>query len=158
MNLPIKTIEIKNWLNKDLHQFLEYTYLYHTPHFYGEHSNNKKFHYYCNLNEDNLTKYLAHKITKSLKKDLNFTRIYINVQHPNMPGDFHKDGDNDITCLYMVTGNGNFEIKNEGKYKFEKNKLIIFDSQKQHRGLAPSEGIRITLAFKAKNINNEFIS
>jgi hypothetical protein len=42
MNLPIKTIEIKNWLNKDLHQFLEYTYLYHTPHFYGEHSNNKK--------------------------------------------------------------------------------------------------------------------
>ena len=84
------------------------------------------------------------------EKDLNFTRIYINIQHPNMPGDFHKDGDADITCLYMVTGNGNFEIKNEGEYKFEKNKLIIFDSQKEHRGLAPSEGIRITLAFKGK--------
>jgi hypothetical protein len=146
----IDTKEISNWLNQDLNKFLENIYLFHTPHFFGERSSNSNIHYFCNLNDDNITKYLAYKITQTIKKNLLFKRIYINVQHPNMDGDFHTDGDSDITSLYMVTGDGDFEIKNEGKYKFEKNKLIMFDAKKEHRGLAPSKGVRITLAFKAK--------
>ena len=148
MNPLPKTLEINNWLHEDLHKFLENTYLYNTPHFFGELSANNKKHYYCNLNEDSLTQYLAYKIQKTLNKKMHFNRIYINVQHPNMDGEFHTDGDSTLTCLYMVTGEGDFEIKNEGRYKFEKNKIIFFDATKEHRGLAPSEGIRITLAFK----------
>ena len=71
-----------------------------------------------------------------------------------MNGVFHKD-DGDITCLYMVTksrknNDGSFEIEGDKKIQFIQNRLICFDSNKMHRGLAPNKGIRITLAFKTK--------
>ncbi len=43
-------------------------------------------------------------------------------------------------------------IDEENKIKFVQNRLICFDSNKMHRGLAPDDGVRITLAFKTKII------
>ena len=66
-------------------------------------------------------------------------------------GDYHTD-DCNITCLYMVTDtlkdSGHLDIKDEKKINFVQNRLVIFDSKKLHRGLAPSNGVRISLAFK----------
>ena len=72
-----------------------------------------------------------------------------------MNGYYHNDN-GDITCLYMLTKtrekDGDFQIKGEDKIKFVQNRLICFDANKMHRGLAPKDGVRITLAFKTKII------
>ena len=78
--------------------------------------------------------------------------MYINVQHPNMDGKFHRDP-SDVTFLYMIIGTGNFEIKDETSINFEENKFILFNGKKLHRGLGPDKGVRITLACKANLIN-----
>jgi hypothetical protein len=152
----VKTQTIDNWLTEDLNNFLEERFLHSTPHFYRETSivGSNTF-YSCDFTlEDPLISFLAFKLHKTLRKNLTFKRIYINVQHPNMGGTFHVDEDCQLTCLYMVTGSGDFQIKNEGKIQFKKNKLICFDSKKEHRGIAPKEGVRITLAFKTNIINS----
>ena len=146
---------IKEWLDKDLHYFLEKEFLYNTPHHYGHKSspNSADTFYNTDLNaNDPLVRFLFLKLKNSLKKNLRLIDVYINVQHPNMSGDFHLDHGATLTCIYMVTGDGDFQIKNEGKIKFEKNKLVCFDSLKWHRGLAPSKGVRITLAFKTREV------
>ena len=110
-------------------------------------------YYSSNLNPlDPLNAYLFYKLQKSLKLKLKIRRMYINIQHGNMNGAFHTD-DGTMTCLYMVTKNiknkGYFEIKDERKIDFIQNRLIAFDSTKQHKGHAPNENnVRITLAFK----------
>ena len=68
-----------------------------------------------------------------------------------MNGDWHYD-DGEMTCMYMVTGDGNFEIKDEASVLFEENKLICFSTEKLHRGLAPSKGTRITWVTKTEII------
>ena len=149
---------IKEWLDKDLHSFLEKEFLYNTPHHYGHRSSPESTDtfYSTELNpNDPLTRFLFFKLTDSLKKNLTLNRVYINVQHPNMNGSFHIDGGSTLTCIYMVTGDGAFQIKNQGKVKFEKNKLVCFDSSKLHRGLAPSQGVRITLAFKTTEVDKQ---
>jgi len=150
----MQTKILNNWLSEDLSNFLEQKFLHFTPHFYREVSidGGDIFYSFTFSLEDPLTNFLMYKLQKTMKVNLHFKRIYINVQHPNMNGSYHTDDDSEQTCLYMVTGEGDFEIKKEGKIKFEKNKLIIFDSQKLHRGLAPSKGVRITLAFKTNKI------
>ena len=156
-------IIIKNWLEEDLANFVENKLLYETPHFYGHKSTNdsKSFFYSTDLNtNESITQFLMYKIQKSLNKNLRFPIPYMNVQHPNMDGDFHRDDDGtktncNYTCLYMVTGEGDFEIKDEKRIKFEKNKLVVFDPSKLHKGHAPKKGIRITLAFKAKQIGEK---
>tara|TARA_R110002060_G_scaffold12981_2_gene18447 strand:+ start:1227 stop:1691 length:465 start_codon:yes stop_codon:yes gene_type:complete len=146
---------VDNWLNKDLVDYLENYFLYRFPHYYGHKSNDEDINsfYVSSLNiEDALNNYLFFKLEKTLNKKLQLNRMYINIQHENMTGSFHKD-DGDITCLYMVTktlaDSGEFEIKEENKIKFVQNRLIAFDAKKEHRGLAPNKGeVRITLAFK----------
>jgi hypothetical protein len=68
-----------------------------------------------------------------------------------MEGSYHTDH-SDITCLLMVSDSlkdcGHFDLKDEKMINFVKNRLIIFDSKKLHRGLAPIKGVRISLAFK----------
>jgi len=154
-------ITIENWLEKDLCDFLEKEFLYNTPHQYGQKSDHAdhdtpNLFYFTNLNpNDPLVRFLSYKLKKTVSNDLILNDIYINVQHPNMDGDFHVDPGT-MTALYMVTGSGDFEIKNEKKIKFKKNKLICFDAKKFHRGIAPKEGVRITLAFKTTKTENKY--
>jgi len=145
-----------NWLEDDLQIFLEKKFKHFTPHYFFHGSKeNDQFFYVSNFDDnDNLINYLNFKLQNFLQKKLFFHRVYINVQHPNMPGEFHYDGDADITGLYMVCGDGDFEVKNEFRIPFEKNKLIIFNSNLIHKGHAPTKDIRITLAFKIK-LNSE---
>ena len=151
----IETKEINDWLDQDLNNFLSYKFLYETPHFFREFSKdpNKKFYSFNFDQNDLIINYLAFKLQTTLQLNLKFNRIYMNVQHPGMSGEFHTD-DNEggLTCLYMLVGSGNFEIKDEKTFKFEKNKLICFDARKLHMGHAPKDGARITLAFKTKII------
>jgi len=151
----MKTQIIDNWLSKDLTEYLKDYFLYRFPHYYGHQSNpnnneNCFYNSICNP-QDALNNFLFFKIKKTLNKNLNLIRMYINIQHPNMNGSFHTD-DGEITCLYMVTktleDSGHFEIENEEKINFIQNRLVCFDATKSHRGLAPKEGVRITLAFK----------
>ena len=72
--------------------------------------------------------------------------MYINIQHPGMNGKYHTDNC-DLTAVYMICGSGNLQILKE-ESSFEENKLVIFKSDKLHRGLAPNKGARISLAFK----------
>jgi len=150
----METKIIDNWLNKDLVEYLNHYFLYDFPHYYGHKSRdeNKDCFYVSMLNPtDALNNFLLYKLKKTLNKNLNLERMYINIQHPNMNGSFHSD-EGDITCLYMATktlnNNGQFQIKGEGKIDFVQNRLIAFDAKKLHRGLAPTNDVRITLAFK----------
>ena len=153
----IKTKIIDNWLDEDLVNYLNNYFLYDLPHYYGAKSNDddKSCFYNTPLNEeDALNKFLFYKLKKTLDLNLNLDRMYLNIQHANMEGSFHNDGEY-ITCLYMVTNSlkdsGAFEIKNEDIIPFVQNRLIIFDAKKLHRGLSPNKNeVRITLAFKIK--------
>lgn len=100
---------------------------------------------------DSLMDFIFFKIRNILGKNLKLLRVYTNLQYSNMPGDYHTD-DGHMTCLYMVNGEGDFEIKDESKIKFEEDKLILFDAKKHHKGNAPKKGDRITLAFKTEFI------
>ena len=150
----METKIIDNWLDKDLVKYLNHYFLYEFPHYYGHKSvdENKDCFYMSMLNpKDALNNFLFYKLKNTLNKNLNLERMYINIQHPNMNGSFHSD-EGDITCLYMATktlnNNGHFQIKGEGKIDFVQNRLIAFDAKKLHRGLAPTNDVRITLAFK----------
>ena len=150
---------IENWLDLNLSNFLEKEFLYNTPHHYGQMSDpatsTGRFYYtMLNLN-DPLIRFLIHNLKKTVNDDLILHRIYLNIQHPNMNSDFHIDEGN-MTAIYMVTGSGDFQIKNEGKIKFKKNKLICFDPKKLHRGLAPEKGVRITLTFKTTKTDKKY--
>ena len=154
----IETKEINDWLDQDLNNFLSYKFLYETPHFFREFSKdpNKKFYSFNFDPKDLIINFLTFKLQTTLKLNLQFNRIYMNIQHPGMSGEFHTD-DNEggLTCLYMLVGSGNFEIKDEKTFKFEKNKLICFDARKLHMGHEPKKGPRITIAFKTKIILND---
>ena len=154
----IETKEITNWLDQDLNKFLSHKFLYETPHFFQEFSvdPNKKFYSFNFDSNDLIINYLTFKLQTTLQLTLKFNRIYMNVQHPGMSGEFHTDDDEGgLTCLYMLVGSGNFEIKDEKTFKFEKNKLICFDARKLHMGHEPKKGPRITIAFKTKIILND---
>lgn len=140
---------IKDWLDEDLANYLKTLYTYNFPHFYGHSSTKGKGAVFYSTyfdQKENLNKFLIYKLKQTIKIPFTIKDMYLNIQHPGMEGEFHKD-DCSLTALYMVTGEGNFEFKDR-KIAFKENKLIIFDSSKLHRGRAPKKGIRITLAFK----------
>ena len=152
-------IIIEDWLEKDLCDFLEQKLLYETPHYYGHRSLEKyedvNLFYKTVLNQqDNLMSFLISKLRKNLNEKSEIFDLYMNVQHPGMDGAFHTDP-GDLTCLYMLTGEGDFQIKNEESISFKKNKLICFDAKKLHRGLAPKKGARITVVFKTEIIGEK---
>ena len=151
----IETRIINNWLDQDLNKFLSHKFLYETPHYLNEYSvdPNKRFYSFDFDSKDLIINYLTFKLQTTLKLNLQFNRININIQHTNMNGEFHWDKESTFTCLYMLEGSGDFEIKNEKTFEFEKNKLICFDARKLHMGHGPKEGVRITLAFKTNIIN-----
>ena len=152
---------IDNWLDQDLVEFLEQNFLYNRAHWFGhsslgESKNIKDCFYSHDLDvNEPINTYLFYKLRKTLNINLSLLRMYLNIQWKEMNGFYHTD-DGDITCLYMVTKtrekDGAFQIKGEDKIKFVQNRLICFDANKMHRGLAPKDGVRITLAFKTKII------
>lgn len=145
----IQTKIIDNWLGEELNVFLSHRFLYTYPHEYGEYSNNRdsEFYSYNFPRQDRMIDYLLFKLKRTIESDVKFSRIMMNIQHPGMDGQMHRDGDAKVTCVYMVTGNGDLIIQDQ-YIKFKKDKLIIFDSSKLHKGCAPTKGPRITLAFK----------
>jgi hypothetical protein len=166
---------IDNFLNEDVINVLEKHFL-QIPHYFGHSSiipkkgedetKHDRF-YMTELNFNNpLVDIVGTKIRSTVDFPLKYLRVYINVQHTNMNGEFHSD-DGQVTFLLMSSrtlnpGSGTFEIKlnnNDNEIhsvNFVKNRLIMFDASWQHRGLAPLEiGIpRITLAFKTEIIKN----
>jgi len=139
---------IKNWLDKDLANYLKTLYTYNFPHFYGHSSTEKGDLFYSTYfdQKENLNKFLIYKLKQTIKTPFKIKTMNLNIQHPGMEGAFHKD-DCSLTALYMVTGEGDLELK-DSKIIFKENNLIILDSSKLHRGRAPKKGVRITLAFK----------
>jgi hypothetical protein len=94
------------------------------PHYYGHKSTDKGSSFYAtNLNlHDSLYNFLYFKISKMFKYNIEILRMYINIQHCFMDGEFHQD-DGDSTVLLMITPtlqpkSGCLEIK-------EHNKIII---------------------------------
>ena len=156
--MKIKIID--NLLDNFLIKYLHNKFLHNTPHIYRGRSisNNPNF-YISHLNlSDSIIEYIFLKLTnKILKIKCNILRIYLNIQHKEMNGDFHKD-DGDITLLLMITdnpkeGGGEFEYIDENnqlqKIDYKQNRLIIFDGNIEHRGLAyKGNEPRITLAYK----------
>tara|TARA_B100000989_G_scaffold298789_1_gene289856 strand:+ start:168 stop:644 length:477 start_codon:yes stop_codon:yes gene_type:complete len=151
----IKTQIIDDWLEKDLINFLHSFFLHSAPHFFCQrsHSGDKNNYFYISkLNTyEPFSLYLISKLKNFFTKNILIDEVYANIQHPNMEGSFHYDKC-DVTCLLMVSENlkekGQFIIKDEEVIKFVQNRLIIFDSKKLHKGVAPIEGVRISLAFK----------
>ena len=153
----IRNKEISNWLESDLNKFLRIKFLHETPHWFREYSRDPaKIFYSHTFDQDNLIiNYLCFKLAKTLNLNLEFKRVYLNIQHPTMDGEYHTDDECEMTCLYMLYGEGDFELKDEKHFEFEDNKLICFDSKKLHKGHAPKNGPRITLAFKTNVLKNE---
>jgi len=155
-----KTIVIEKWLDEDLSKYLEDYLLYEAPHYYGQTSKGEgegtRFYKTPANTNDPLNRFLIYKLQKTLNLGSGEFEMYSNIQHPGMDGDYHKDSGFNISCIYMVTktSTGFFQIQcapNEYcKIPFIKNRLIAFDSQLLHRGRAPIDGVRITLAFKIK--------
>lgn len=142
----------KNFIkDKKIFNFIKNFFLHHTPHFFGETSNpsHKKCFYKSDLNmQEPLNKLLAWLVCSSISDSMLLKRMYLNIQHVGMPGEWHRD-DCDITGLLMICGSGSFEIKNEKKYTFEENKLILFPGSLIHKGNEPNKkSPRITLALK----------
>jgi len=155
----MKTKIIKNFIkDKDLFESLINHFTFEVPHYFGHTSDheepdkiNKGF-YTCQFNSE-AQPYKS--IVEKIKKLISFKvkRMYINVQHKGMEGEFHvdHDSDKDVTALLMIRGDGPFEIKDENKYFLEPNTLVLFQANKLHRGHAPiSHSPRITLAIKCE--------
>lgn len=153
---------LDNFLDEDLLFYLRNLFI-KMPHYYG-HSSVKGtgiafYNSVLDLN-DNLIRYLCEKIQRVEGKPITILRVYFNVQHANMDGDWHED-DGEVTYLLMITktlksGDGCFEIKEKNKIKkidFVQNRLVYFDASIPHRGRAPNKyeiEPRITLAFKTQ--------
>jgi hypothetical protein len=147
----LKTIVKKNFLGVELNNFLS-SYLTYINYIVQQSTqDNKSDFLQGQVPFDPLMDFIFLKIQKILKRKLKLLRLYSNLQYSCMPSDFHID-DGDLTCLYMVTGDGDFEIKNKEIIKFEKDKLILFNAKEPHKGNAPRNNKRITLAFKTELI------
>lgn len=120
----------------------------------------------CSLKENPFfTDYLLSKINKLTKYEWSFENVYANGQTMLLDGGWHKDRTADMTAILYVSDitpqniknvNGylNYKINNEIKsIEPYKNRLVIFNSDVVHRGLAPNDpGVfRISIAWKLKN-------
>ena len=153
MNLVVK----ENFLDPILVDLLGFKFLYKTPHIWGHTSNGGNEFYYSPLdNEDLSLIYIHQKINlEVLNLPTEMQRVYINIQHNNMEGNFHYD-DGDITALLMITPTpqegGQFEYKDENNkiqtIPYKHNQLILFNGV-EHRGCCYIDNKpRITLAYK----------
>tara|TARA_R110000737_G_C14384265_1_gene451124 strand:- start:113 stop:598 length:486 start_codon:yes stop_codon:yes gene_type:complete len=160
MKKDISTTVIDNWLEPQLANFLS-DYLdkgivYQTGH--GSTLTGTTSFLFGVVPLSPLTDFLIYKL--KFIHPIEVLRIYTNLHYNNMGGDFHLD-DGDITFIYMPSkglnsGEGHFEIKDEGKFEYKFNRLIYFDAKKLHKGNPPKQNIpRITLSFKTQSLLNK---
>lgn len=153
MNLVVK----EDFLDSTLINLLNNRFLYETPHIWGHSSKGGDKFYATHLDaKDFILNYIHQKVNKEiLNLQTEVERVYINIQHNNMEGDFHYD-DGDITALLMVTPNpnqgGQFEYKDQNNQiqfiPYKQNQLILFNGI-EHRGCCYIDNKpRITLAYK----------
>jgi len=74
-------------------------------------------------------------------------RVLLNGQVPDLNGTFHRDSDNldYLSVIYMGHGtSGDTEFQTE-KVSFKEGRMIIFNANEMHRGVAPTEGYRVSL-------------
>ena len=159
---------IDNWLDKDLSDFVEQSFLHEYPHYFDHTPTDadSKVFYNCELNNtDMLVKLLFHKAQKTINKKLNLVRTHFNIQHPGMDGGWHVDY-SELSFVYMVTQTlnkkeGTFDIKINNKIKkvdFVKDRLVFFDSNLVHRGNPPllnekrKTNARITFTLKTNYV------
>jgi hypothetical protein len=149
---------VKNWLNKDLAWRVR-NYLLSQPYTYNSNSHklgkNTFFVSVFNVEKNKEIFDLGSQLIKHFDYNIKIIRAYANLQFSGMNGEWHTD-DGDTTCLWMATkslpkGSGEFKTKKQS-VKFDFNKLVIFDANKPHKGMAPKElnTPRITLAFKTQ--------
>jgi|TARA_B100001013_G_scaffold302197_1_gene203978 hypothetical protein len=157
---------IDNWLDKDLIKHLSDQFLYTYPHFFVEKSRDTKpLMYSHDFTPGNpLISFIEEKIKNQFEAEygeLNFTRIYFNVAHPGMNGEFHvdsKDTNSGPSIMLMVTPKGeggDFYYRPDPqdnlcieKIEYEQNRLLIFDAHMEHYGQSFTDKARITLVFK----------
>jgi len=155
---------IDNWLDPDLTKYLGETFLNQYPHYFVEQSKEKAPRMYSHdFNPtDHMMQYMTIKIKKLFEYDINFNRIYFNVQHPGMSGAFHVDskgmGDAGHSVMLMMTPEdeaGEFFYRPDPeddlcieKIEFKQNRLIIFPADMEHYGSCFKTKPRITLVFK----------
>lgn len=160
---------INNWLPSDLGKFINYKYLYYTPHYFNHTSNEKGDFYHNEKRKDvfygspldpnnHLLEYLCTKIKNTffVNRKMHLHNITLNIQHKGMDGDWHLDNCNTSILYFSNPSNdngGQFEyLKDNGEiikipYKF--NQLIIFNGHKKHRGMPFTDGLpRMSMAFK----------
>lgn len=160
----MKIITIDDFLDINyLNKFNSYC-LNEIPHSWGQSNKNSAMAFYYHHFEkynNKVNKIYSDITDKIFKKILTkkpiLERSYINIQHEGMDSEFHTD-DGDITVLLMVTptpkkGGGEFQYIDKQdsiqSIPYKQNKLIVFKSDIEHRGLAYKErNPRITLAFK----------
>jgi|TARA_E500000318_G_scaffold51395_1_gene48106 hypothetical protein len=158
----MKTKITDNFLGEDMSSFLKEMFLYKIPHWWGHFSSevdqkNENFMYKHELNlQDPFIKFIFVKICKSNLISLKPLRAVVNIQHPGMEGTFHSDY-GDVTCIYMVTDtlknkDGALDVDNK-IINFVKDRLVLIDAKKAHKGYAPKKGVRITLAYQCERIN-----
>ena len=157
----MKIIVKDNFLDPLLIDYLSGYFLYNVPHTWGQYTDEDKKFYWSLLDIRNpILEYVYLKSQNEIPNiNISPTRTYINIQHQGMDGGFHTD-DGNITLLLMITptpnnGGGEFEYKDNNnqiqKIEYKQNRLIIFDADIKHRGLAYKENTpRITLAYKTK--------
>ena len=160
---PTKSLKvIDNFIDDVLIKLLRNLFL-KLPHYYGHSSVKGTGTAFYNSDlplDDTMVKYLCEKIQRAEGAPIRILRVYFNVQHSGMDGEWHED-DGDTTYLLMVTktlkpGNGCFEIKEDNKIKkvdFVQNRLVYFNATTPHRGRCEKKQDnepRITLAFKTE--------
>jgi hypothetical protein len=159
---------INNWLEPIFCNFLYEKFLFHTPHFFDNYSQKNSVKesnnfYSSPLSNDEHILFLKYKLKNDFFYNYNIVeilRVYLNIQHQGMNGDFHQD-DGNMTCLFFpgpsLNCGGEFEIKLENndiiKIPYINNQLVMFNSSLFHRGLAFTiRWPRLTLAFKCNVI------
>ena len=160
---------IDNVLDHFLIKYLHGFFLYNTPHtFTGGSAPGEGSVFYVAESPPRapLIEYMFKKITSDeiLNVNVSIIRTYLNIQHKEMDGAFHGD-DGDLTLLLMITNNpkeggGEFEYIDENKQiqkiEYKQNRLIAFDANIKHRGLAyKGNEPRITLAYKTQFNQNK---
>jgi uncharacterized membrane protein len=154
----MKLLVKENFLDPILINFLSDKFLYETPHIWGHSPKGDRDAFYATHldSNDSILSYIHQKVDiEILDLQTEIQRVYINIQHNIMEGEFHYD-DGDITALLMITPDpkqgGQFEYKDQNSQiqtiPYKQNKLIVFNGI-EHRGCCYVDNKpRITLAYK----------
>lgn len=169
MSNDFKVKEIDDWLDPELTSYLSDVFLNRLPHYFVERSRKEGSKMYSHdfHPSDVMIGFICEKIRKLFDYDINFSRIYFNIQHPTMEGMWHVDSklikDAGHTVMLMMTPDdedGAFFYRPDPendqyqrKIHYKQNKLLIFPAEMEHYGSTFKTKPRITLVFKTLKAN-----